>query len=228
MAEDVALEAIQRSVRPLPSNTAVDRHIIPDPSELGRMLCGRRSCRQFSGGTVPRQTIERVLLDCAGGVGYRSLTQEIEVLLRTIPQSGGISSVNAYLLLLRPTEHLNLGVYRLCAFTNSLHIVNQSLDLADVTLAFGLENDAGIGRAAGIIVITADLELKAFKYENRGYRYALIEVGCALQNALLSLHDQKVAAYPYGGFRDEALATLLKLAFPSAAPYVSVIFGTDE
>lgn len=226
MVEDIATAAIRRSTRPLPKESAITGPITPASSELGRLLCARRSIRAFTDEVIQPSVLERLLLDCAGGVGFLPVEKDVNALARTIPQSGGIFSVNTFVLLFRNIGNYKSGIYTLCPFTNSIHIIDEKLDKLEVAEIYGMNAETGFGKAAGIIVLSANMEAKAFKYQERGYRYAMIEVGCALQNALLSLQDQNLAGYPFGGFKDEALAKLLHLNFPTDAPYISIIFGT--
>jgi SagB-type dehydrogenase family enzyme len=201
------------------------------PSDLGRLLCKRRTKRGFSLETISQEKLERVLVDCAGGV--RSVPQtledgtEYELLYRTIPQSGGVSSTGAFLILRQPTGTMAKGVYRLCPFTNTIHFLANQPSVDAINSAMWFE-DSELKNVTAILVITTDFGPKTYKYNDRGYRFALIEVGCALQNALLSISDQGLAAYAKGGFDDELLAKLLGLSFPMEAPLITVIMGMPD
>jgi SagB-type dehydrogenase family enzyme len=226
---ETAREAVLRSLRPLPVDTAVSGPIIPLASDFGRLLCARRSERSFSRTSIEQARIERILVDCAGGVqSSLDANNNIDCLYRTIPQSGGICSIEAYLILLQASGELNVGIYRLCPHSNTLHLVSDVLDTDMLSRAMVVENNPAIDSAAAILVITADFEAKAFKYSTRGHRFALVEVGCALQNALLSICDQGLSGYAYGGFSDEILAEMLKLSFPTVAPIVTILIGSPD
>jgi SagB-type dehydrogenase family enzyme len=229
-SEDIATVAIQRSLRPLPENTALTEHIIPESSELGRLLCSRKSERFFSGAAIPQEKIERLLADCAGGIRYsRSQDRsDVEILYRTIPQSGAICCVEVYFALMRETSHLSAGLYRFSAFSNTIHSVNKNLDIDNLKRIMNCSSDPFFEKSSAVFFITVDFETKTFKYGTRGIRYALIETGCALQNAMLSCCDQGIAAYPYGGFDDEALSQLLDLSPPNQAPIITMILGMPE
>ncbi len=228
--EDIAATAIRRSLKLLSPETAVTRTIVPSPSAFGHLLCSRKSQRYFSGAAIPQAQLERVLTDSAGGVRYIRAQKgpRIDLLNRTIPQSGGIYSVELYFAVLCANDTLPEGLYRFSACTNTVHTFGKELNKNALVVAMGSPPDPLINNASVVLFVTADLEVKAFKYGKRGYRYAIVEVGCALQNALLSISDQGLAGYPYGGFQDDVLARQLGLSFPTQAPFMTVIMGLPE
>lgn len=224
------MEAVRRSLKPLPSESAATAQITPDSSALGQLLCKRRSARTFSGEPIPQASVERLALDCAGGVMVAvDSSGATSALYRTIPQSGGICSIGLIIVLLRSSGVLTPGVYRLCPHSNSLHKIGPSIDREVLVSVFGMADDtSALDTAAGIFIITADLAAKAFKYSTRGHRFALIEVGCALQNTLLSMCDQSVVGYPQGGFDDRRLANILRLNYPQEAAFVTIFMGMSS
>src|SRR5664279_166948 len=110
--------------------------------------------------------------------------------------------------------------YRFCPHSNSLHTVKTTLDKSAIIAGFWGSDLSFVDNAAAIRIISADFEATVFKYEKLGYKLALIEVGCALQHALLSISDQSLAGYAYAGIESEAMARLLQLSFPMEAPHV--------
>lgn len=225
--EEIALEAIRRSQKPRLLGRAISGPIQPAHSALGGLLCGRHSTRTFCSKPIEQHKLERVLVDSAGGVSSLILeANDLEMLYRTIPQSGGITSVALWLILLRDAGRLKIGLYAFCPHSNSLHSLAKvvSIDQINPIMQFPRKNYS-LENATAILVISSDLDAKSYKYSARGHRYALVEVGCALQNALLSMTDQGISGYPYGGFDDQRLADLLNLSFPMEAPFISVVMG---
>ena len=65
--------------------------------------------------------------------------------------------------------------------------------------------------AAAIVLITAVVQRSLWKYEDRGYRYILLEAGHAAQNLNLCAEGLGLASLNLGGFFDEDVMALLKL-----------------
>jgi hypothetical protein len=65
--------------------------------------------------------------------------------------------------------------------------------------------------AAAIIVITAVVQRSLWKYEDRGYRYILLEAGHVAQNINLCAEGMGLASLNLGGFFDEDVMALLRL-----------------
>ncbi len=230
--EIIAREAISMSFKPLPCETAVTGRITPEPSDFGRLLCKRGSRRAFSGKSIPYEKLERILVDCSGGVEIKTSSTSdgvsFDMLHRTIPQGGGVTAVGTCLILLRPSGDLQPGLYKFCAHSNSLHTLNKPIDGSTVARSMWWTDISKANSAAAILVITANFTPKEYKYGKLGYRLALIEVGCALQNASLSLCDQDLIGYAHAGIDGEIMAEMFDLSFPMEAPYVALIIGVPD
>ena len=57
--------------------------------------------------------------------------------------------------------------------------------------------------AAAVVVLTAVVERSLWKYEDRGYRYLLLEAGHVAQNVNLCAHGTRARILNLGGFFDE-------------------------
>ena len=64
-------------------------------------------------------------------------------------------------------------------------------------------------RAGALIVVTALFWRSRFKYGARGYRFALLEAGHVIQNAVLVAAALGLQALPVGGFYDRRLDGLV-------------------
>jgi SagB-type dehydrogenase family enzyme len=225
-AEEIAQRAILESLSPS-RFPLVAGPLTSKPSALGRIICGRRSVRSFSGESIPLEFLSRILLDCAGGVkAFASTnTDHVRFLWRTIPQAGGICSVRVFVVLHKMVSFLSRGIYEFSALTNGFHLVTCTYSHDTFVHIMGTDESSELATAAATIILVADVGVKAFKYGERGHRYALIEIGCALQNALISMGDIGLVGFPYGGFDDAALAAMLKLDYPKEAAFVTLIIG---
>jgi len=226
--EDRGIEAVRRVACPLPLSTLVEGPIAPKESCLGKLLCSRRSVRSFSGAPIPCEALLRLLVDSAGGVqSYLAETPNgasYEVLYRTIPQGGAIASVHLHLVLMQDNRSLTAGCYTLCPYQNTLHARNMRYDYDQLKKAMWWKDDAVNAGQTAVLIISADMESKAYKYGEKGYWLSVIEAGCALQNALLSICDQGLAGYAVAGFDPDLMASLLSLE-KNEQPIVAVVMG---
>jgi SagB-type dehydrogenase family enzyme len=225
MADDAVKYAVRRALRPLATGTKVLEAIVPAPSELGHLLKVRRSERSFSDQPIPQEKLERILVDCCGAVSRMTSgkNEEMELLFRTIPQGGAISSIRLSLVLTRATTKLGKGIYTFCHCTNTLHRPNvPDLNIGRFEDALGCHEPANLAAA---LIISGDMETKTYKYGDLGNKLVMIEAGCALQNASLSACDQKVSAFAWGRFRDKEMAEMLGLSYPEEIPLVGLMLG---
>jgi SagB-type dehydrogenase family enzyme len=80
-----------------------------------------------------------------------------------------------------------------------------ALIAADVTerLASATPYPDAVATAGATLVFTMILERTRFKYGERGYRFALLEIGHMAQNSLLAATALGLAGVPLGGFYDD-------------------------
>jgi SagB-type dehydrogenase family enzyme len=65
-----------------------------------------------------------------------------------------------------------------------------------------LVDETVVDRTAALVVVTGMFWRSRFKYGARGYRFALLEAGHVVQNAVLVAAALELAALPLGGFYD--------------------------
>ena len=99
-----------------------------------------------------------------------------------------------------------------------------SLDVAATGAA--LVDPALAEEAAALVVVTAMFWRSRFKYGLRGYRFALIEAGHVVQNAVLVAAGLGLPALPLGGFYDRRLDALVGAdGLDEASVYALVLGG---
>jgi SagB-type dehydrogenase family enzyme len=86
------------------------------------------------------------------------------------------------------------------------------------------EVQASVDHAACILALSMDLGRTTATYAGRAPRYGLIEVGAAMQNALLAATELGVAARPLGLFDDGLLAEALALT-RDVSPVLGIALG---
>jgi SagB-type dehydrogenase family enzyme len=141
---------------------------------------------------------------------------------RPVPSGGALYPLELYVVAmdvegLEPsTLHYDPFRHRLERL-GSVNPTNVREALVDPTLA---------DRAATLVVITAMFWRSRFKYGLRGYRFALIEAGHVVQNALLTAAGLLLPALPLGGFYDRRLEELVGAnGLDEAAVYAFLLGG---
>jgi SagB-type dehydrogenase family enzyme len=172
---------------------------VPLRLELGDALRGRRSQRELGGGRLSLAEVGTVL-DAGYGVA-RNGGQS----LRSAPSGGALYPLELYAILAR-VEGMRPGLYH---FDPSRHALEQLRpgELGDRLRQAMVYPE--LADAAVFLAVTAMFWRTRFKYGLRGYRFALLEAGHVVQNALLAAHALGLAAAPVGGFFDRRLDELL-------------------
>lgn len=191
---------------------------------LASALAQRSSCRRFA--PVP---IELAELGTALYAGYGVLERiELwgEFCARPVPSGGGLYPLELYVLAQR-VRHLDGGVYHYVPLGHRLEVVRPDALPAHLSSEMFL-GQPYLVQAAAIIVITAVVERSLWKYDDRGYRYLVLEAGHVAQNINLCVAGLGLAALNLGGFFDEDMIALLKLDPDHEIVLYGVALGHSE
>ena len=191
---------------------------------LSSALAQRASCRRFA--ATP---IERAELGTALHAGYGVLERlELwgEFCARPVPSGGGLYPLELYVLSQR-VRGLDAGVYHYLPLEHRLEVVRPD------ALPAHLSSEMFLGQpylveAAAIIVITAVVERSLWKYDDRGYRYIVLEAGHVAQNINLCAVGLGLGALNLGGFFDEDMMALLNLDSDREIVIYGVALGHSE
>ncbi len=195
---------------------------LPEPVRLSGVdvleaIGRRRSRRSFSRGPVGLEVVSSLLYYGVGVTGWDDGWP-----LRSYPSAGGLQPVEAYLVVER-VEGLEPGLYHYNARRHSLCLLERGRllrRLADIAL--GQEHVAG---GAGAVILTVVYSRTASKYGARGYRYAHIDAGAAVENIYLAAEALGLATVAVGAFYDEELCSLLRIDCYTEFPAVIMPFG---
>lgn len=180
------------------------------------LLDRRASTRSFGRETVSLSQIVG-MLGAAYGVGAAGH--------RAVPSAGGLYPLQIHLLNLRDTGELLRGIYR----THFLHDGRVGLafvsPIASEYLCAWLDPTL-VREAHGVFVISGNMPRTAAKYGNRAALLVPLEAGHAAQNILLAAVQAKLGAVELGGFIENTLAPMLRLA-PEITPLLTLAFGTQ-
>ena len=129
----------------------------------------------------------------------------------TVPSAGALYPLALHLLLRAPADEAEPGLWWSDPATGELHRVGEAP--ADVLPLFVAEPalEALLAASRPIIFVSADLARPSRKYGARGYRYALLEAGAAMQNASLAATERGLPLRAIGGIDDRAVHRLLAL-----------------
>lgn len=177
------------------------------PAEpLASVLTARLSCRRFQPESVSLRALSTLLFASYGILGSRTLDGEF--LERPVPSGGGLYPLELYVLAQR-VEGLHEGVWHYVPLGHRLENVHEHR-LPTLLTAEMFLGQPYLATCSAIVVITSVVERSLWKYEDRGYRYILIEAGHAAQNLNLCATAMGLASLNLGGFFDRDVLGLLR------------------
>ncbi len=166
------------------------------PAGVGRMSLDHALARRRSLGAAEPVVLPLEHLAALLAAAYRSVRGR-----RPVPSGGALYPLELYAVALT-VESLDAATYHYDPFRHRLERIGPGLR-ADVVAA--LVDPALAENAAALLVVTAMFWRSRFKYGLRGYRFALLEAGHAVQNAVLAATALHVPALPLGGFYDRRM-----------------------
>ena len=174
---------------------------------LGDAIRGRSSCRGFAPEPIGLTELATLLHWSYGVLGVTELGQEF--CERPVPSGGGLYPLELYVLA-QDVEGLGAGVHHYVPLGQRLECIRPD-PMPSMLTAETFLGQPYLIDAAAVIVITAVVQRSLWKYEDRGYRYILLEAGHVAQNLNLCAEALELACLDLGGFLDEDVTSLLKL-----------------
>lgn len=178
---------------------------------LGFLDCAlrhRRSTRALSGAPLTKAEAGLLLWAAAGRVqdGARR---------RTFPSAGGLESTALYLC--SAGGAVPPGTWR---FEADAHELARASSVVPEELSPSLPVPGGTADWPALALFATRLDPLLSKYGERGYRFALLEIGHAAQNLLLAAAGLGLGAVPVGGYLDAPLRDAVSPASDEAVLYV--------
>jgi len=172
------------------------------------VIKARRSVRDFEDSPMDLSELSTVLGYSYGVIDKVKEPVVGERLKRGAPSGGGIYAAEVYLGV-RNVEGVDPGIYH-------YNVLNHELELlvsGDLTQQlFKICCDQPYAKQAGVVVmISSVLERTKRKYGERGYRYALLDIGHLGQNIYLTCTALELAVMTTCGFFDDLGNDLLNL-----------------
>ncbi len=140
---------------------------------------------------------------------------------RPVPSGGALYPLELYAIALG-VDGLERGVYHYDPFRRRLARLGP-IAWREAREAF--VDPAALDSASVALVVAAMFWRSRFKYGARGYRFALIEAGHLVQNALLAATALDLPALPVGGFYDRRLDGLIGADSLDQASVYALLLG---
>jgi len=180
--------------------------VIPDIS-LFRVMESRISIRSFTYSTLSLKDLA-VILHYSYGVTRACDETHLPRGFRMVPSGGGLYPLEIYLHTAQ-LENTQPGLFHYNPEHNSLRQVRAGNATQEISQAM-VQPEIGL-KASVLIFITAFFERSTFKYQDRGYRFILIEAGHVAQNLNLVSNALGYGSVNIGGFFDREIDDLLGL-----------------
>ena len=206
--ERMPKKKISLNVRKVISLGTTDANIL-------ELIRSRHTVRRFKKGLIKQDKLAGLLESIYRTEGSHS-----------IPSAGGLYPLEIYVAILQKVGDINPGWYQYSSAEQTLSL----LDIPSGTerVCQILDSVGVIENANFVIFFGADFSRTAMKYSNRGYRFVLMEVGHAAQNANLYCVENGLGAVEWGGFNDLQLTKELKLDYPKQGIALAMVVGIPD
>jgi SagB-type dehydrogenase family enzyme len=184
--------------------------------------------REFTGEKLSIDIISKLLFYSCG-VTCRVRPPELggkELCLRATPSAGALYPLEAYFVSWN-MDGLEPGLYHYRVYTHSLELLAPG-DFAECVSDFMLI-DALAKQSAGCFFVSAMFQRTMLKYDERGYRFALLEAGHLAKNICLMACKLGIGLLPIGGFLDDEVNRFLSVdGVNEAAVYAIAVGATPQ
>ena len=197
---------------------------IDKPVSLFKILTNRRSKRDFKKVECSLDKFSALLKFAIGENAETVYDDGVKWNFRYYPSGGGLYPIDVYIVVYN-VEDLKKGIYHYNPKKHSLSKLSNSYTLKAVEASLPtLEKE--IQTCSFFIILTSEMSRMSFKYQERAYRFALIECGHISQNLLLCATALELNAFPVGAFLDDEINAVLNLdGVTSNVQYIN-FFGT--
>lgn len=166
-----------------------------------RAIAERRSTRTYASEPMTQAELAQVLF-LATGITNDPWGQA----RRSAPSSGALYPIETYAVV-HNVEGLERGVYHYALREHALELVRAG-DFRSRTVDQALGQDF-LGRCGAVIFLTQILQRMRPKYQDRSYRYGLLEAGHIGENAYLAAVSMGLGACGVGAFMDDEINAML-------------------
>jgi SagB-type dehydrogenase family enzyme len=190
----------------IPLPTTLDNN----PSDIVKLITQRRTRRAFTGQPITMVDLAHLLqtgYGITGGVPLVGSGEKLQ-LFRAAPSAGALYPLELYVAVWN-VRGLSHGIYHYNVRRHSL----EHMAGGDQCAILGRHTQTAdfIQDATAMILMSAVFRRTMFKYQERGYRFILLEAGHVAQNLCLVAGSLDIGVLPIGAFLDDELNRLLGL-----------------
>jgi len=189
-------------------------------SSLEKILESRFSKRDFNQKAITINEISKILF-YSGGIMRFEQRENIDTSRRSYPSAGARYPLEIYTIIVRSKE-IEPGIYHYNVLSHSLEEIKRGKYIEEMMKLIHPEQKS-FKDASLFIVITANFSRTQNKYDERGYRFILLEAGHLGQNICLITNSLGLGACPIGGFLDDNLDELLDLDKGESSIYLFAV-----
>ena len=178
------------------------------PGSFWSLLSRRRSHRVTKGHEIEFTKIAKIMKASAGITVSVAVpdSNNLRQFFRSYPSAGAQYPLELYALRFEQ----NIGtVFHFEPKIDCVSVIARNISREGLTAHSGFQDD--VIAAPAYFVIAARMERTLKKYDERGYRFVLLEAGHLAQNILLSAENLGLGACPLGRFLDDELKNFLQI-----------------
>lgn len=190
-------------------------------SNLAEIIKKRKTSRAFTGKAITYEELSYVLHYAAGIKGG---VENMDDSRRMYPSAGARYPLEVYPIILH-VKNVPSGLYHFDVKEGYLEMLVKEDVKERVIKIFG--DEVWIRNAAVIFIITGILNRSQIKYNERGYKFMLIETGHLSQNMCLLATDLGLGVCTLGGYIDNMVEELLDIRFPKEFSLYAVAVGVE-
>jgi len=174
---------------------------LDDRRPTAATIAARRSTRSYSATPMTTDELSRLLFLTTGINSDRWGNAR-----RTAPSSGALYPIELYAVI-HNVEGVERGVYHYALREHALELVRAGDHRASV-VEQGLQQEF-LGECGAVMFLTQILQRMRPKYQDRSYRYGLLEAGHIGENGYLAATSAGLGACGVGAFMDDAINEML-------------------
>ena len=195
------------------------------PGNFFELVAQRRSSRVYDPYTISLNELHKLCHYAYGVTGETPLDSGAEgsIKLRTVPSPGGLYPLELYVAVLNGA--IPAGLYHYRPDINALETVREGLDREEMNRIIMAKPYVTLDDASAVIFTTSVLERVSIKYQERGYRFMLMEVGFVAQNLSLVTAALGLGSCMVGSYLDDDVNRFLGIADNSETIQNIVVLG---
>jgi SagB-type dehydrogenase family enzyme len=179
---------------------------LPKPDLAGGLsaadaIATRRSVRDYSATPMTQQELSNLLFLTSGLSADKFGNPR-----RTAPSSGALYPIEVYPVV-HNVEGIEPGVYHYAYREHGLELVRGG-DMRKLVVEQGLGQEF-LGQCGVVLFLTQILQRMRPKYQDRSYRYGLLEAGHLGENAYVAANAMGLGACGIGAYMDDAINEML-------------------